>query len=88
MSKRKTGVIMKSLVSVRLSTEVIKEMKTNARKLHMSQTDYVRTAIELMNDRAERRERNKRLKKASMAVRAESMKVNAEFSDIEVDPDA
>ncbi len=79
---------MTSLVSVRINEELLQAMKANAHQLHLSQTEYIRKAIELMNDETQRRERKKRLKNASLLVRKESMKVNAEFSEIEDDPEA
>lgn len=79
---------MTSLVSIRVNDELLKTMKMNAHRLHLSQTDYIRKAIEHMNDEIEKRERKKRLISASLNVRKESMKVNAEFSDIEHDPEA
>jgi len=39
-----------------------------------------------MNNETEKQERTKRLKNASLRVRKESMRVNAEFSEIEHDP--
>ncbi len=79
---------MRSLVSVRLNDELLHEMKNHALLLHLSQTDYIRKAIELMNAEARKNEREQRLKQASLRVRKESMKVNAEFSEIEHDPEA
>lgn len=79
---------MASLVSVRINDELLKEMKANAHRLHLSQTDYIRKAIERMNRKTERQEQKKRLKEASLRVRKESMKINAEFSEIEHDPEA
>jgi Arc/MetJ-type ribon-helix-helix transcriptional regulator len=79
---------MTSLVSIRLNDELLQKMKAKAHVLHLSQTDYIRKAIELMNDETEKRERTKRLQHASLRVRKESMKINTEFSDIEYDPEA
>jgi antitoxin component of RelBE/YafQ-DinJ toxin-antitoxin module len=77
---------MTSLVSIRINDELLKETKANAHRLHLSQTDYIRQAIERMNSETERRTREKRLKNASFRVRRESMRINAEFSKIEHDP--
>lgn len=79
---------MTSLVSIRVNDDLMKAMKANAHSLHLSQTDYIRKAIEHMNSETERHERKKRLKNASLLVRKESMKVNAEFSKIEHDPES
>ena len=78
---------MTSLVSIRLSDELLQEMKAKARALHLSQTNYIRKAIERMNDEADRKERKQRLERASLRVREESMKINTEFGDIEHDPE-
>lgn len=78
---------MRSLVSIRLDDELLKKMRAKAQALQLSQTDYIRQAIEQMNDKIEQKEREKRLKQASLQVRAESMKVNMEFDDIGRDPE-
>ena len=77
---------MKALVSVRLSEPLIEAMNQNAHALHLSQTDYIRKAIELMNHETEKKKRAERLMNASLRVREESMKINAEFDEIEHDP--
>lgn len=79
---------MTSLISIRLKDELLQDMKAKARALHLSQTNYIRQAIERMNTEIEHQERTKRLQQASLRVREESMKVNAEFSKIENDPNA
>ena len=79
---------MTSLVSVRLSDGLFDEMKQRAKRLHISQTDYVRRAIEQLNDEMRMKERDHRLQEVSLRVRQESMKINAEFSEVEHDPEA
>lgn len=79
---------MTSLVSIRISDELLQDMKTKAALLHLSQTDYIRKAIEHMNCETERLERKKRLKNASLRVREESLKINLEFSEIEHDSES
>lgn len=78
---------MTSLVSIRLNDKLLQAVKANARDLHLSQTDYIRKAIELMNQKIERQERERRLQAASRLVSKDSMKVNDEFSEIEHDPE-
>ncbi len=78
---------MASLVSIRLDDQLFQEMKAKANILHLSQTDYIRKAIEHMNNEIKMRERSQRLKQASLSVREESMKINAEFSEIDHDPE-
>jgi len=79
---------MTASVSIRLNDELFREMRSKAHVLHLSQTDYIRAAIERMNDRTARQERKQRLKRASLRVRGESMKINAEFGEIDHDPEA
>lgn len=74
-----------SLVSIRVDDEMLKEVKAHAHRLQLSQTDYIRKAIEQMNDAVSKEERKKALEAASLRVRHESMKINAAFSEIEYD---
>lgn len=78
---------MSALVSVRMNDTLFESMKSMASMLHLSQTDYIRQAIERMNNEANRQARTQRLQQASLKARNESMKINAEFSDIEHDPE-
>ncbi len=79
---------MTALLSIRLSEQLHQDMKKKAQILHLSQTEYVRQAIEQMNIETEKHIREARLKEVSLRVRKESMAVNSEFSEIESDPDA
>lgn len=79
---------MASLVSFRINEALLHAMKTNAQYLHLSQTEYIRQAIEHMNHETEKQERKKRLQAASLRVREESMAVNDEFKEIEHDPES
>lgn len=79
---------MSALVSFRINDELLQAMKANAQQLHLSQTDYIRQAIEHMNNEIEKQERKKRLQNASLKVRTDSMAINAEFDEIEHDPES
>lgn len=79
---------MTSSVSIRVNDKLLRAMKANAARLALSQTDYIRKAIEHMNRETERHEREAQLKHASLRVRQDSMAINAVFSEIEHDPDA
>lgn len=79
---------MSALISIRINDQLLQTMKSNANFLHMSQTDYIRTAIEYMNQITRKEQRVERLKNASLRVRQESMKINAEFDEIEHDPES
>lgn len=74
--------IMKTIISIRLSEPLTQAMLKNARALHLSQADYIRKAIEFMNDGVEKKRKAERLIKASLRVRKASMKINAEFDMI------
>ncbi len=78
---------MSALVSIRMNDSLFETMRNMASILHLSQTDYIRQAIEHMNEEASRQARAHRLQQASLKTRSESMSVNAEFSDIEHDPE-
>jgi len=78
---------MTSLISIRMDDDLLEELKGKAELLQVSQTDYIRRAIRFMNKRIEKRERRKRIQRASLLCREGSMKVNAEFSEIEHDPE-
>lgn len=75
-----------SLVSIRLADNLLKEVKIRAQALHLSQTEYIRKAIEHMNEEVLKHKRKQKLTDASVKVRNESMLVNAEFSRIEYGP--
>jgi hypothetical protein len=79
---------MTSLVSIRINDKLLQETKANSIRLHLSQTDYIRKAIERMNSETESQERKRRLVNASLRIRSESMKINIEFSRIEHDPES
>ena len=78
---------MSALVSIRMNDSLFEAMRSMASLLHLSQTDYIRQAIERMNHEANRQARAQRLQQASLKTRNESMKINAEFSGIEHDPE-
>ena len=75
-------------VSLKLPDDLIKTSKRCAETLNLSRAAYIRRAIERMNRETRALIRAKRLAEASKKVRKESMRVNAEFTEIEHDPDA
>jgi predicted transcriptional regulator len=79
--------IFMSLISVRLADNLLNEVKIRAQALHMSKTEYIRKAIEHMNEEVLKQERKEKLMHASLKVRKESLLVNAQFSRIEYDPE-
>lgn len=76
-----------SLLSIRINNELLNETKERAKVLNISESKYIRIAIEHMNEEVLRREFNQKLKKSSLLVRKESQLVNDEFSRIEHDPE-
>ncbi len=74
-------------VSLKLPDELLEASGRCAEALQMPRAEYIRRAIERMNRETQKRLRAKKLTEASRKVREESMKVNAEFSVIEQDPD-
>jgi len=73
-------------VSIRLPDDLLKEADKRARELHIPRAEYIRRAIETLNVELSSRQRRKRIMAASQRVRAESMRINAEFSVIEDAP--
>jgi metal-responsive CopG/Arc/MetJ family transcriptional regulator len=74
-------------ITVRLPEHLFKELDEKSKKLKMSKAFYVRQALEHLNQEINAQQRRDRLKKISLRVRDESMKVNTEFSTIEDAPD-
>lgn len=75
-------------VTLRLPDNIVHKLDINAHMLHMSRSEYIKKAIVEMNHDVEEHERKERLVAASLRVRQESMKINAEFAAIENDPEA
>jgi predicted DNA-binding protein len=74
-------------ISLKLPDELLEVCIRSAKALRIPRAEYIRRAIEHMNNETQARIRAKRLAEASRKVRKESMKVNAEFAAIEKDPD-
>jgi predicted transcriptional regulator len=70
-------------ISLRLPDDFLHEVDANADDLHIARTAYVRQALERMNAAVAAERRRKKLMAASLKVREESMKVNAEFSEVD-----
>jgi metal-responsive CopG/Arc/MetJ family transcriptional regulator len=75
-------------IALKLPDELIEESGQLAGRLRVSRAEYIRMAIQRMNRKTRSRLRAERLAEVSQRVRGESMRVNAEFSAIEHDPDA
>jgi metal-responsive CopG/Arc/MetJ family transcriptional regulator len=73
-------------ISIRIPDEILNEVDRFSRDLKVPRTEYLRQAILLMNRKVKEDRRRIRIMKLSQRVRAESMRVNAEFSEVEHDP--
>lgn len=74
-------------ISLKLPDDLVEASGVCARALRLSRAEYIRRAIERMNRETQAQLRARRLAEASLRVRDESMRVNAEFAAIEHDPD-
>jgi predicted transcriptional regulator len=75
-------------ISLKLSDDLLEVSSACARALQLSRAEYIRRAIERMNQQTRAQLRATRLMEASRKVREESMRVNAEFAAVERDPGA
>lgn len=73
-------------ITVRLPDQLFQELDSYSKKLKISRALYVRKALEHLNREMETQRRRERIKKVSLKVRNESLRVNAEFSEIEDAP--
>jgi hypothetical protein len=74
-------------ISLKISEKILKAGDRYAQAMGLPRAEYIRRAIEKMNDEMAQQARAKRLASASRKVREQSMRVNAEFSAIERDID-
>ena len=70
-------------ISIRIQDEILEELDQHSRNMHIPRAEYIRQAVIAMNKQVEKELRRKRIMEASMRVREESMRVNAEFAAIE-----
>ena len=75
-------------ITVNIPENIILDADRNAGILHIKRSEYIRKALEYMNNQILKNERYARLQYLSNLVRAESIKVNAEFGKVENDPEA
>ena len=73
-------------ISLRLPDKLVHDIEGQAKKLHITRTSYIREAIKKYNLALSEKERHNRLMMLSRKVRASSLRVNKEFSEIEHDP--
>ena len=73
-------------ISIRLADNVLDEVDKIVKDLNVPRTAYLRQAILSMNSKVKEERRRARVIKLSKRVRKESMRINAEFSEVEHDP--
>lgn len=81
------GYLIMSVISIRLPEQLLHELDHMAHFLHIQRAEYIRKAIEYMNESIAQNNRKEKLIQASLRVRNESMRINKEFSEIEHDKD-
>jgi predicted transcriptional regulator len=74
-----------STISIRLPDDILNEVDKIAKDLNVPRTAYLRQAILSMNSKVKEDRRRTRIMKLSRRVRKESMRINAEFSEVEHD---
>ena len=72
-------------ISIRLPDPVIKKIDTLSSYAHLTRAQYIREALEFYNGIKYEEVLRERFMEVSQKVRAESMKVNEEFGEIERD---
>ena len=70
-------------ISIRLPDDMLSEVDKIAKDLKVPRTAYLRQAILSMNRKVKEDRRRARIMEVSRRVRNESMRVNAEFSEVE-----
>jgi len=73
-------------ISIRLPNDILNEVDKIAKDMNLPRTAYLRQAIQSMNSKVKEDRRRARVMKLSRRVRKESMRINAEFSEVEHDP--
>ena len=76
-----------SVISIRLPEQLLHDLDHMAQLLHIQRAEYIRKAIEFMNESIIKNKRKETLIQSSLLVRNESMRINKEFSEIEHDKD-
>jgi len=74
-------------ITVNIPDNIILDADRNASILHIKRSEYIRKALEYMNKQILKNERYAKLQRLSNLVRADSRAVNAEFEEIEHDPE-
>ncbi|MEI7637108.1 MAG: ribbon-helix-helix domain-containing protein [Syntrophus sp. (in: bacteria)] len=75
-------------ISIRLPEQLLNEADERAKELRIPRAEYVRKALEYLNKEMGAQRRRVHLMKVSQRVREESMKVSAEFNEVDNDPES
>ena len=75
-------------ISLKLPEKLLRKSGQCAEALGIPRAEYIRRAIERMNQETETVHRAARLAQVPRRVRKENMRVNAEFAAVERNPDA
>ncbi len=75
--------MLMSVITVRLPDGLLHALDDSAQTLHLPRSEYIRKAIEAMNKEILDTKIKKKMAKASLRVRENSMRINREFGDIE-----
>lgn len=73
-------------VTVNIPDKIITQADKNASMLHIKRSEYIRQALENLNNQISKNEKYARLLHLSNLVRDESMIINKEFEEIEYEP--
>jgi metal-responsive CopG/Arc/MetJ family transcriptional regulator len=73
-------------ITVNIPDNIITQADKNASILHIKRSEYIRKALEALNNQISKNEKYERLLYLSNLVRDESMNINKEFEEIEHDP--
>jgi metal-responsive CopG/Arc/MetJ family transcriptional regulator len=76
-----------TVITIRLPEKLLHALDLGANSMQVHRAEYIRLAIEHMNHEIQHKRRIEKLKKASLKVRSESMRINQEFNKIERDPE-
>lgn len=72
-------------VSIRLPEQLLHDVDISAQVLHLQRAEYIRQALQHMNEETLKHVRKQQLERASLRVRKESMRINKELSDLNDD---
>lgn len=75
-------------VTINIPDNLLIQSDKNASILHMRRSEYIRKALENMNNEIMKNEKYTRLQYLSNLVRSHSMEINKEFEEIEHDSEA